>query len=57
MLSRDIEDGLVADIQVGETLSLNHLQFADDTLLFYKPNVQELMDLRNLLDDFRFVLG
>src|ERR1044072_1534618 len=52
MLSRAVEIGLVEGIKVGDEVILNHLQFADDTLLFCNANFQELRVLRDILDGF-----
>jgi hypothetical protein len=61
MLSATVESGLFFGFFVGlrnqvETV-VSHLLFADDTLIFCEPNVEQLRNLRCLLLCFEVVSG
>ena len=58
LFRRAKECGLVkgAEINKGE-LSLTHLQFADDTLVFCEANREELVNVKRLLRCFEIVSG
>lgn len=44
-------------IRISQNFALNHLQFADDTILFCENNEQQLENLCNLLVSFLFASG
>jgi hypothetical protein len=47
MLSAWINDGLLEGFKVGN-VTISHLLFADDTLIFYKDNPDQLAYLRGI---------
>jgi hypothetical protein len=61
MLFSSVERGFLSGFSVGsrnnEALSVSHLLFADDTLIFCEPNVKHFRDLRCLFLCFEAVSG
>jgi len=59
MLSATVENGRLSGFSVGsryqEAMVVSHLLFADDTLIFCDPNVEQFRDLRCLLLCFEVV--
>ncbi|GMQ01732.1 hypothetical protein CsSME_00048274 [Camellia sinensis var. sinensis] len=58
LLLRAREKGLVKGIHVGGNgVVVSHLQFGDDSLLFYEADMQEVMNLKRILRCFEMVTG
>jgi len=58
MLTKAVEQGFFKGIQVGfQSVSLSHLQFADDTLLFCEPKLEYLKNIENILYSFQSFSG
>lgn len=57
MLNQLLEDSLFSGVKLGVSLRLNHLQFADDTLLFCENDEEQLDLLCNALLSFLFASG
>lgn len=57
MLNQLLEDPVFSGVKMGEDLRLNHLQFADDTLLFCENNLEQLDNLCNALLAFLYASG
>lgn len=58
LLSRGKEQNLFKGIQVGkEKISISHLQYADDTLLFLDGHKNQLKNLISLIHCFELVFG
>ncbi|EOY00278.1 Uncharacterized protein TCM_010121 [Theobroma cacao] len=50
--------GLCRGIQVGRNkLTVSHLQFADDTMIFYYPNFEEMKNIKRVLKIFQSMPG
>jgi len=58
MLTKAVEQGFFKGIQVGsQSVSLSHLQFDDDTLLFCEPKMEYLKNIENILYSFQSFSG
>jgi hypothetical protein len=61
MMNVEVERELLTGFSVGsrhsEVMEVSHLLFADDTLIFCKPKMEQLRNLRYLLLCFEAVLG
>jgi hypothetical protein len=58
MMNATVERDLMSGFFVGsKVMVVSHLLFADDTLIFCKPNVEQLCNLRYLLLCFEVVSG
>lgn len=53
LLSKAQECGFIEGIKVGKDgIMLSHLQFVDDTILFYLKNLEVMVNTRCILDYF-----
>ncbi|XP_071725541.1 uncharacterized protein [Rutidosis leptorrhynchoides] len=52
LLSRDLANGFLEGCKFGNNLSINHSQFADDTIIFAQPNVRELNRIKFIMGLF-----
>jgi len=58
LLSKAAQIGLFQGIKVGSrAVSLSHLQFADDTLIFSEPRMDYLQNIKNILYSFQCFSG
>lgn len=58
MFERAKEQGLISGVQMGTNgISLTHLQFADDTLIFCNNNLEELREIKRILRFFQVMSG
>jgi hypothetical protein len=61
MMNVAVEIGLLVGFLVGsrysEAMDVSHLLFADDTLIFCEPKVEQIQNLRCLLFCFEVTLG
>ncbi|XP_071739698.1 uncharacterized protein [Rutidosis leptorrhynchoides] len=52
LLSRDLANGFLEDVKFGSDLTINHSQFADDTISFAQPNSRELNRIKYIMGLF-----
>jgi hypothetical protein len=61
MMTAAVERGLMSGFSVGlrdqEEMVVSHLLFADDTVIFCEPNVEQVRNLRCVLLCFEAVSG
>jgi hypothetical protein len=57
MLRKMVEDGFLTGFSVGRDVSISHLLFADDSILFCDANPQHLMYIQLVLTFFEVVTG
>lgn len=57
MLNQLLDDALFCGVKIGGDLHINHLQFADDTLLFCESELSQIDLLCNTLLTFLFASG
>ena len=57
MLRKMVEDGFLTGFSVGRDVSISHLLFADDSILFCDANPQHLMYIQLVLTFFEAVIG
>src|ERR1044072_7311507 len=57
MLNQILEGNLLCGLKIGTDLAVNHLQFADDTLLFCENEEGKVELLCNVLVKFLFASG
>ena len=58
LMSKAVNEGLIEGIIVGrQGVSLSHLQFADDTILFVPAKANVLVNVRRILDCFGLMSG
>ncbi|EOY26200.1 Uncharacterized protein TCM_027627 [Theobroma cacao] len=57
LMVKTIEENIYSDIPISEkNLNLCHLQYVDDALLFYQPNLECLLNMKRVLRCFQIVL-
>ncbi|KAL9683575.1 hypothetical protein QQ045_015397 [Rhodiola kirilowii] len=53
ILNNAVQSGLISSVEWARNgASLTHLQFADDTVLFCKPDMQEVRMIKHILTSF-----
>ncbi|XP_057426328.1 uncharacterized protein LOC130719736 [Lotus japonicus] len=57
LLNQVLGEELFSGVRIGPELAINHLQFADDTLLFCENNQEQLDILCNIVVSFLFASG
>ncbi|GKF45570.1 cysteine-rich receptor-like protein kinase [Tanacetum coccineum] len=57
MLSSSLNRGLLQGVRLDDSYSINHSQFADDTILFLYPSTGEINKVRVLVDLFSQMSG
>ena len=57
MLNQLLTEGVFSGVHIGDDISINHLQFADDTLLFCEKDVKQLDRLCTALFAFIYASG
>ncbi|GJZ00626.1 cysteine-rich receptor-like protein kinase [Tanacetum coccineum] len=57
MLTSSLNRGLLQGVRLDESFSINHSQFADDTILFLYPSTGEINKVRVVLDMFSQMSG
>jgi hypothetical protein len=57
MLRKTIESGFITSFNLGSDVSISHLLFADDPILFCDANPQHMMYIRLVLTFFEAVIG
>ncbi|XP_016168118.1 uncharacterized protein LOC107610598 [Arachis ipaensis] len=58
MIGKAVRSGRISPLLVGrDTIELSHLQFADDTILFYPPEVETFRNYKRLLRCFEVISG
>jgi len=49
LISKAVQHGLLSGLQVGSrSVTVTHLQFADDTLIFCEPSLESLQNIKNV---------
>lgn len=58
LMEKANRDGLVEGVKTWNNLrSISHLQFADDTIVFLKPSLENIINLNRILQCFQIVSG
>jgi len=58
LISKAVQHGLLNGLQVGSrSVTVTHLQFADDTLIFCEPKLNSLQNIKNVLLSFQNFSG
>ena len=57
MIDKVIERGLFDNFSVSSIGLISHIQFANVTLIFVKPRLEQLINVKRLLRSFELVSG
>lgn len=58
LINKTADIGLINYIKIGRSnCSITHLQFADNTLLFYRKNFGDLLNTKRILKCFQLIAG
>ncbi|KAL9683236.1 hypothetical protein QQ045_015055 [Rhodiola kirilowii] len=58
IINKAVQEGLLSGLEWSKNgVCLTHLQFADDTILFYKADLQEVQNLKAILESFAICSG